>query len=86
MRRSATKTTDAPKKREQRVRLAPLTAIRQYRLERAVSLNDLASVSGISTARVSFLERGMVEARDGEIQRLLRAVDKVAARRQEKRA
>jgi predicted transcriptional regulator len=82
MRRSATKTTAVPKKREQRVRLAPLTAIRRYRLERAVSLNDVASVSGMSTARVSFLERGMMEAGVGEIERLLRAVDKVAAQRE----
>ena len=81
MQSNAPKVAAAPKKREQRVRLAPLTQLRRYRLERAVSLADAASTSGISTARVSVVERDPALARPGEIDRLLRAVDIIAKAR-----
>jgi hypothetical protein len=57
-------------------------------MERGVRLVEVALESGINAARVSTLERDMLRAHEGagEIERLLRAVDKVASRRQEKRA
>jgi hypothetical protein len=65
-----------------------LVPLRAYRMEHGVRLVEVALESGINAARVSTLERDMLRAHEGagEIERLLRAVDKVAARRQEKRA
>lgn len=71
-----------------RLRVFTITPLRAYRMERGVRLVEVALESGINAARVSTLEREPLRAHEGadEIQRLLHAVDAVAARRQGKRA
>jgi hypothetical protein len=59
-------------------RSSETTLIRAYRLARNVTLTEAALASGISTRRVSLIERDPSIARDGEIERLRAAIDAVA--------
>jgi hypothetical protein len=56
----------------------PPTPARLYRLERNVRLIEAAVAAGISLSRASQIERDPSRARPGEIERLRRAVDRVA--------
>lgn len=58
-----------------------LTDIRIYRLQRCVRLTDAASRAGINAYRASLIERDPGSARAGEIEALHRAVDEIAAER-----
>jgi hypothetical protein len=64
-----------------RNRLAPLTAVRAYRLERGITLAEVALESGLTTFRLSVVERSPSEARDGEIATHRAAVDSIFAKR-----
>jgi transcriptional regulator with XRE-family HTH domain len=60
---------------------APLTEVRAYRLRLNVTMAEAAVASGIPMARLSQIERQPDAARDGEIEALHAAVDRVAASR-----
>jgi hypothetical protein len=77
--------TDSKSAGRQRKRagLTPLTALRAHRLQHALSLNEVALRSGLSTYRVSVIERDPDRAWEGEIDRFLAAVNELAAERQE---
>jgi hypothetical protein len=65
----------------QRNRIAPLTAVRAYRLERGITLAEVALESGLTTFRLSLVERDPSKARDGEIAAHRAAVDSIATKR-----
>jgi predicted transcriptional regulator len=55
--------------------------IRLAREVREVALVETALRAGETTTRLSLLERGLVEPRPGEIERILAAVEEIAAER-----
>lgn len=65
--------------RRSRSRLAPQTAVRAYRLERGITLAEVALQSGVTSFRLSIIERNPERAKPGEIEAHRRAVDELAA-------
>jgi transcriptional regulator with XRE-family HTH domain len=57
---------------------APLTPERFYRVKRGVTLTDAARLSGLSTYRISIIERSPEKGRPGELETLRAAVDRAA--------
>lgn len=57
--------------------IAPLTSVRAYRLERGLTLADVASRAGITTFRLSIVEREPDLARPGELEAHKRAIDEL---------
>lgn len=58
-----------------RSRIVPLTPVRAYRLTAGLSLAEVALESGLTTFRVSVIERDPSQARHGEIDTHHAAVD-----------
>ena len=52
---------------EKRNRIAPLTPVRANRLEAGVTLMEVAQRSGLTSFRVSIIERDPSQAKPGEI-------------------
>jgi hypothetical protein len=65
----------------QRNRLSPLTAVRAHRLEHGITLFEAATRAGLTSFRVSVIERDPSTARPGELDVLRLAVDAIAAER-----
>lgn len=63
-----------------RNRIAPLTPVRAYRLTAGITLAAVAQESGLTSLRVSIIERDPAQARPGEIEAHHQAVDVIAAR------
>ena len=66
-----------------RSRIAPLTAVREYRLRAGVTLAEVAHESGLTSNRVSIIERDPAQARPGEIEAHRSAVDRLVTTGQE---
>jgi hypothetical protein len=64
-----------------RNRISPLTPIRAYRLAQGITLAEVAQRSGLTSFRVSIIERNPSEARSGEIEAHRSAVDSLARER-----
>jgi hypothetical protein len=62
-----------------RRRMPAMTDAREYRLRRGVPLVTAAVFADLPLARASEIERDPARARDGELERLKAAVDKVSA-------
>lgn len=61
--------------------LPPLTEARKFRLEHRVPLVSAALAAAIPSSRASIIERDPSVARPGELERLMAAVEGIAARR-----
>jgi transcriptional regulator with XRE-family HTH domain len=55
-----------------------LTPLRADRLRRALTLAELARASGLSSFRLSIIERGLDDATPDELARLQRALESLA--------
>lgn len=62
-----------------RSKLARLTAVRAYRLQAGLTLAEVALRAGISTFRLSTIERDPSTARAGEIEAHRRAIDELSS-------
>jgi transcriptional regulator with XRE-family HTH domain len=67
--------------REKRRRLMALTEIRAERLRRALTLFEVAQAAGISTYRVSCIERGVDDGTPEELHLMRAAIEKLARER-----
>jgi transcriptional regulator with XRE-family HTH domain len=56
-----------------------MTALREYRLRRGITLVKAAVYADLSLSRASEIERDPSRARPGEIEALQRAVDRLSA-------
>lgn len=64
----------------QRVRVAPLTPIRALRLTHGLTIAEVSHESGLTTFRLSIIERDPEQARPEEIEAHRQAVEAIAQR------